>query len=263
MMSQGERPFGAVKHQPNKVDGPQNIYDDPAFFEGFKDLRQNDRGLNGALEIPALRDLLPALAGKRVLDLGCGFGEFARFAREEGAASVMALDASEKMLTEAHRLTNDHAIVYLHRLIETFVPEARSFDLVVSSMALHYVRDYGAVTQRVFEALRSGGRFVFSVEHPVCTANPVGWVRDDEGNVLYWPLDRYQEEGERTTTWFVAGVRKYHRTVSSYVNALTANGFHLERLNEPLPTAEALALRPAMATESRRPPVLLLAALRP
>ncbi len=67
---------------------PQNIYDDASFFEGYRTLRQGDTGLNGALESPAMKRLLPNLAGLHVLDLGCGFGDFARYARAHGAASV-------------------------------------------------------------------------------------------------------------------------------------------------------------------------------
>jgi len=61
---------------------PQNIYDNQQFFEGYKHLRDQDTGLNGALEVPAIRPLLPDLSGKRVLDLGSGFGGFARYARK-------------------------------------------------------------------------------------------------------------------------------------------------------------------------------------
>jgi SAM-dependent methyltransferase len=242
---------------------PQNIYDDPVFFAGYKDLRQNDTGLNGALEVPALRRLLPDLHGKLVLDLGCGFGDFARYARDSGAASVMAVDVSASMLDEARRLTHDSGIAYLHCAIEDYVPEQNSFDLVVSSMALHYIADYRSVVLHTFSALRSGGRFIFSVEHPVCTANPVGWVPDERGQEKYWPLDRYQEEGERSTQWFVHGVLKYHRTIAAYVDTLLAAGFRLEYLDEPQPTTEAMETRPELQLHCRRPPVLLLVCTHP
>jgi len=242
---------------------PQNIYDDPSFFACYKDLRQNDTGINGALEVPAVRRLLPDLYGKRVLDLGCGFGDLARYARRSGAASVMALDVSARMIEEARRLTNDSNITYVRGAIEDYVPAPDSFDLVVSSMALHYVLDYRTVAQRAFDALRPCGRFVFSVEHPICTANPVGWISDGLGSALYWPLDRYHEEGRRNTKWFVDGVIKYHRTVATYVNTLLATGFELECLDEPVPTPEASVGRPELQAHCRRPPILVLACVHP
>jgi 2-polyprenyl-3-methyl-5-hydroxy-6-metoxy-1,4-benzoquinol methylase len=242
---------------------PQNIYDDPAFFAGYKKLRQNDTGLNGALEVPALRRLLPDLHDKQILDLGCGFGDFARYACENGAISVTAIDISSKMLTEAARLTSGFCITYLHCAIEDYMPEPDSFDLVVASMALHYVADYCSVVQSVFSTLRPGGRFVFSVEHPICTANPIGWILDEHGQEQYWPLDRYQDEGWRSTKWFVDGVRKFHRTVATYVNPLLEAGFVLNCLGEPCPTAIAISNRPELKIHYCRPPILLLACIHP
>ncbi|GGP19279.1 class I SAM-dependent methyltransferase [Silvimonas iriomotensis] len=242
---------------------PQNIYDNPVFFEGYKALRQNDTGLNGAVEIPALQGLLPAQAGLRVLDLGCGFGDFARYVRSQGAMAVTGVDVSLNMLEEARRLTVDAAIRYHHGAIEDFQPDqGETFDLVVSSLALHYVADYAAAVQAVWRALRPGGLFVFSVEHPVCTANPVGWVKDEHEGKAHWPLDHYQAEGRRDTRWFVDGVIKYHRTTQTWINTLLERGFALERMLEPGPVPHALTLRPALADENRRPPFLLLRARR-
>ena len=67
----------------------QNIYDDPEFFERYSRLDRSVEGLAGAPEWPALRALLPDLRGLRVVDLGCGFGWFCRWAREQGAARVI------------------------------------------------------------------------------------------------------------------------------------------------------------------------------
>ncbi|RMX07903.1 class I SAM-dependent methyltransferase [Corticibacter populi] len=89
---------------PSQHSSPQNIYDDPVFHAGYKALRQQDTGLNGALEVPALLAQLPDLCGLAVLDLGCGFGDFARHARTRGAAGVVAVDVSASMLAEARRL---------------------------------------------------------------------------------------------------------------------------------------------------------------
>lgn len=242
---------------------PQNIYDEPAFFDGYKTLRQDDTGLNGALEVPALRALLPDLKGLRILDLGCGFGDFARFAQSSGAFSVTGLDVSENMVAEARRLTDSSDIDYICSSIESHVAAEESIDLVVSSLALHYVDDYGCVVQKVFDWLAPGGRFIFSVEHPICTANPVGWTKDTQDNAVSWPLDNYHHQGIRQTKWFVDGVVKFHRTCETYVGTLLGAGFQLDHFKEPTPTAEALDERPSLAIHLRRPPFLLLAATKP
>ena len=250
-------------HNTAPAPSPQNIYDDPRFFEGYRTLREKDTGLNGALEIPAMRGLLPDMRGRAVLDLGCGFGDFARYARAQGAGRVSALDVSENMIEAARALTHDPAITYIHGSIEDCAMPPASFDLAVSSLALHYIADYRAVVRRVFACLRPGGTFIFSVEHPVQTAYPVGWVRDADGNKLHWPLDRYQQEGARSTSWFVDGVIKYHRTMETYVNTLIECGFQLRHLAEPCPPAKILQARPDLEDTVRRPPMLILVATKP
>lgn len=244
-------------------DAPQNVYDDPTFFAGYAELRRNESGLNAVLEQPALHRLLPPLRDLRILDLGTGFGTFARHARSEGARRVVGVDVSTRMLAEARRLTSDPAIEYVEASIETYAPERGAFDLVTSSLALHYVADYAAVVARVREALVPGGRFVFSVEHPMVTARAEQeWLRDASGRKTLWPVDDYGSEGARHTHWFRDDVIKHHRTVATYVNTLLASGFMLAALDEPAPSAEALAARPELESELRRPPFLLVAAKR-
>lgn len=87
----------------------QNIYDDPRFFAGYSRLPRQVHGLAGAPEWPAVRAMLPDLAGKRVVDLGCGFGWFARWAKERGAARVLGLDLSQRMIARAKADTSDPA----------------------------------------------------------------------------------------------------------------------------------------------------------
>lgn len=168
------------------------------------------------------------------------------------------------MLAEARQCTHDTRIRYIGSSIEDFDPGTGSFDLAVSSLVLHYVEDYHAVIVRIRRALVPGGRLVFSVEHPMCTALGTGlWQLSPDGAELHWPVDRYREEGERRSRWFVDGVVKYHRTVETYVNGLIDAGFLIERLEEPEPTATALNARPELALHRRRPPFLILSAIRP
>lgn len=90
----------------------------------------------------------------------------------------------------------------------------------------------------------------------------VAWIRGPDGAALHWPVDRYRDEGERRTTWFVEGVIKYHRTLETYVNGLLDAGL-LVRLEGPEAVAEHVRARPDLAIHRRRPPLLLMAADRP
>jgi SAM-dependent methyltransferase len=240
----------------------QNIYDEPEFFAGYLQLRRAESGLNAAVEQPALQRLLPSsFTGISVLDLGCGFGDFARLAFSWGAKQVIAVDISEKMLAAARATTADENVEYIRSPIESFDMQTAAFDLVVSSLALHYVEDYVAVVKKISQALRPGGRFVFSVEHPIATAyGSYEWHRDAAGAKLHWKLDRYREEGLRESQWFVPGVIKYHRTVETYVNTLLESGLTLKRLSEPEATPEALRKRPDLIETKRSPVFLAIAA---
>ena len=238
----------------------QNIYDNPEFFAGYSQLGRSVEGLDGAAEWPALRALLPDLRGSSVVDLGCGFGWFCRWAREQGAARVLGLDVSEKMLARARADTGDAAVTYEQADLERLKLPDNAFDLAHSSLALHYVERLEDLLATVERALKSGGVLVFSVEHPIYTAPAQpGWVADHAGRRT-WPVDGYLMEGPRTTDWLAKGVVKQHRTIGAYLNLLLRLGFDLTRVEEWGPTDAQIAARPILADERQRPPFLLVAA---
>ena len=241
---------------------PQNIYDDETFFEGYSRLPRSVEGLEGAPEWPALRGLLPELDGRRVLDLGCGFGWFCRWAREHGAASVLGVDVSERMLARARAETHDAAISYVKADLEHFKLTPKTFDLAYSSLAFHYIENLERLLISVLAALVPGGKLIFSVEHPIFTApaNP-SWSVDAAGHTT-WPVDGYLDEGPRSTDWLAKGVIKQHRTIGTYINLLLRSGFAISHVNEWGPSKEQVASRPDWANERQRPPFLLVACTR-
>ncbi len=240
----------------------QNIYDDDEFFEGYSRLGRSVDGLDGAAEWPALRALLPELTGLEVLDLGCGFGWFCRWARESGAARVQGVDVSEKMLARALATTRDPAITYTRADLEHLRLPPASLGLVYSSLALHYIENLDGLLSEVYAALVHGGHLVFSVEHPIYTAPAEpGWSVNAAGRKM-WPIDRYLDEGPRSTDWLTRGVIKQHRTIGTYVNLLLRLGFVLDRVEEWGPTPAQIAARPVLADERERPAFLLVAARR-
>lgn len=243
------------------TDVKENKYDDPVFFEKYAQMDRSRLGLQGAGEWKTLEPMLPDFAGRDVLDLGCGYGWHCAYAAEHGARSVLGLDISGKMLEVARGHHAASVIEYCRMAMEDADFADGSFDVVLSSLAFHYVADFGALVRKIVRWLRPGGDFVFSCEHPVFTAEgPQDWYRDEQGNILHFPVDNYYIEGRRQAVFLGERVTKYHRTLTSYVGALLSGGFTLTGLAEPQPPQEMIDTVPGMADELRRPMMLILSA---
>ena len=241
---------------------PQNIYDDPAFLAGYSSLERFGAGWERAAELPDFLGLLPDVSGLRVLDLGCGAGQLAHHLATRGAAEVTGLDVSARMLELARTRWAHPRVAYRREAIEDAAFPPARFDLVVSSLALHYVDDYAGLVRRIAGWLAPGGVLVYSTEHPIYTGrmSGEGWARDAAGRCVGWGVDRYAEEGAREETWFVPGVRKVHRTVSTLLNGVLDAGLALERVLEPMPGDRWLREHPDKGDERRRPVFLLVRA---
>lgn len=238
----------------------QNIYDNDIFFDGYKKIRDNAINANNLFEIPALLSMMPSLNGKRVLDLGCGFGEHCKLFVEKGASKVVGIDISSKMLEIAKKENSDPKIVYIHMPMEDISQLNEDFDVVVSSLAFHYVEDYKAVVNKIYTLLDKNGVFLFSQEHPLVTCHSGGsrWTRDEKGNKIHMNLANYGIEGERTATWFVDNIKIYHRTFSNILNTLIQAGFSIEEMVEPIPTDELLHEYPDYKDLLHKPDFLLV-----
>jgi SAM-dependent methyltransferase len=240
----------------------QNIYDNNEFFAGYSQLPRQVHGLDGAPEWPVIRAMMPQLSGKRAVDLGCGFGWASRWMVEQGAASVLGVDLSEKMITRARHDTSSEAIEYRIADLETLELPVEQFDFAYSALAFHYISDFTRLVRMVHAALVPGGDFLFTVEHPIfmAAAHP-HWIEDEDGRKT-WPVNGYSVEGERRTDWFAKGVVKYHRTMATTLNTLIASGFAIVEIHEFYPTAEQIERMPALAEELERPMMLLVSARR-
>lgn len=238
----------------------ENRYDDPLFFEKYSQMSRSRLGLAGAGEWEDLQKLLPDFAGKQVLDLGCGYGWHCAYAAEHGAAHVTGVDLSEKMLEVARQKASFPQVEYLHAAIEDVDFSPERFDVVFSSLTIHYLQDFPAFAEKVRTWLKPGGDFVFSVEHPIFTAyGNQDWYYDEQGNILHFPVDNYFYEGQRQAVFLGEDVVKYHRTLTTYLDGLLTGGFQLLRVVEPQPPARMLG-QPGMRDELRRPMMLLVSA---
>lgn len=237
-----------------------NEYDNEDFFAQYAQMPRSRQGLDAAGEWRQLKAMFPDVAGKRVLDLGCGYGWHCRYGLEQGAVKVLGLDISEKMLAEARSRGEGSVIQYRLCGIEEYEYPPASWDVVVSNLALHYIEDLDSVFQKVYKTLVPGGVFLINIEHPVFTAG-VGqdWVYGPDGIPLYWPVDDYFKPGERITDFLGCRVLKQHHTLTQILMGLLHCGFILEAVEEAQPPVEMMDL-PGMADELRRPMMLLVRA---
>lgn len=239
----------------------ENKYDNDEFFEEYSRFPRSVEGLSAAGEWAELQKMLPSFAGKRVLDIGCGFGWRCQYAAQNGASYVLGTDISEKMLAVAREKTTSPVVEYKRMAMEDIDFPENSFDVVISSLAFHYTPNFAAVCARIHHCLRQGGSFVFSVEHPVFTAQgPQNWVYDENNRPAHWPVDNYFTEGKRDAVFLGQPVVKYHKTLTTYLNTLLTTGFAITAVVEPQPTQHHVNTVPGMQDELRRPMMLLVAA---
>lgn len=241
----------------------QNKYDDIKFFEKYSTMDRSKKGLECAGEWHTLKKMLPDFQEKRILDLGCGFGWHCIYALENGAKSAIGIDISEKMLNEARKKTKTDNIKYICMPIEDINFPKDSFDVVISSLAFHYIQSFEDICKNISNCLSSGGNFVFSVEHPVFTAyGTQEWYCDEKGNHIHWPVDQYFTEGARNANFLGEDIVKYHKTLTTYLNTLIKTGFEITEIIEPQPEEHLLDMIPEMSDELRRPMMLLISAIK-
>lgn len=240
-----------------------NIYDDQNFFDAYGQMPRSREGLSAAGEWQQFRRFFPDLSQKKVLDLGCGYGWHCKYAQEKGAASVLGIDASQRMIGEAKRQNAGPGIRYEVCDLEAYEYPPEEYDLVISNLVLHYIRDLDGIYRKVYETLKPGGTFLFNIEHPVFTGSvKQEWVLDENGKPKHWPVDQYFYPGERVTDFLGQEVKKQHHTLTQIVMGLIGAGFAIEALEEAMPPEKMRSL-PGMADEMRRPMMLLLSAHKP
>ena len=165
----------------------RNIFDDQVFFENYMELRSREDNYNVLLEQPAMLEVLPEMQGKAVLDLGCGYGDNCRDFIERGARRAVGVDISERMLNAAERKGHSENICFIHMDMSRISELQEKFDVVYSSLAFHYIKDFSQFAKDIYALLNNDGELLFSQEHPIATATVDGlghYNMDEAGNAV-------------------------------------------------------------------------------
>jgi len=222
--------------------GPYRDYD--AFAEAYAERTQTS-AFNAHYERPAIRAMLGPIAGERVLDAGCAAGEHALWLFEQGAL-VTAIDISEPMLHLARTRLEHRAVVLAADIGQPLPFRDASFDLIFSSLTLHYVADWEPMLAQFVRVLRPGGSFVFSTHHPSMDAGLADYFNVREID------DRWSGFGAAPVR-----VRFFHRPLHAIFTPLLNAGFRIDAVSEPEPDAELAALDPNADRVLRTKPFFL------
>jgi SAM-dependent methyltransferase len=200
-------------------------------------------------EKPAIRAELPNLKGLSVISLGCGNGADARWLKDNGAERVVGVDISSGLIDIAKAKHPD--IEFQVMDIEALDFPDESFDLVYSSLVLHYLDTWTKVLRDVRKILKPGGKFIFSDGHPIGSSFQIiddgkikkellgrSFDRETGAHEIYGDYLAAAEGGVRKTKGVVAKIPVYffHRPISKIVNDIVGSGLIIEKMVEPLPT---------------------------
>jgi SAM-dependent methyltransferase len=178
-----------------------------------------------------------ALAGARdVLDVGCGEGQLARLAAGHGATRVVGIDPTWAQLATATERARGP--VYARAVAAALPLQSASFDAVIACLVFEHITAIDEAIAEVARVLRAGGRFLFFLNHPLLQTPNSGWIDDHvlDPPEQYWRIGPYLPE-DATVEEVADGVQFLfvHRPLHRYVNALSANGLLVHRMEEPPP----------------------------
>lgn len=220
-------------------------------YDGFAEAysAENENSLvNAFYERPAMLALAGEVAGRRILDAGCGSGPLTAALRDRGAV-VTGVDASAGMLALARRRLGEHAALHVVDLRDRLPFADGAFDDVVASLVLHYLEDWGPTLAELRRVLGPGGRLIASVDHPF-----VAYTFQD-------PPPDYFATGSYTFDWTFGGksvpMKFWRKPLHAMTDAFLTAGFRLSVISEPQPDPAARALFPDGFRDLSRKPCFL------
>jgi ubiquinone/menaquinone biosynthesis C-methylase UbiE len=199
-------------------------------------------------ERPAMVKLLPGkMEGLNVLDAGCAAGWYTEYMLNEGAHPT-AIDISPEMVAAAKRRTKGKAKVICHDLSAVLPFEDNTYDLIISSLTLHYLEDWNTIFKEFSRVLKTNGLLLFSVHHP---AMDIDLSKEKAYFSTELITEQWNKGGKATEVVF------YRRPLQQIIN-VTAQYFNLERITEPVPTEAFKRVKPNSYERLMQKPAFLI-----
>ncbi len=200
-------------------------------FDSYQEMAEyyyekvDQKPFNAYYERPGLIELIPDVEDKNVLDAGCAAGWFTDWLIKQGA-DVTAVDFSPNMVEMTRKRVGNKPDIIQADLNEPLdFLEDGYIDIIVSSLTLHYLKDWDRIMKEFNRVLVKEGYLVFSVHHPFM-------------DYSYFDVDDYFEIKLLKDTWDEpeVEVQFYRRPLCEIIRPVTENGFVIEKITEPMPT---------------------------
>jgi len=205
---------------------------------------------NAYVDRPAMLNLIGEVAGKRILDAGCGAGHYAAALVERGA-SVLGVEGSAELVAHARARLGDRAEVRQHDLNTPLdIVADAAFDGVLCALVLHHLQARSEFLREVFRVLRPGGWFALSTTHPTSD-----WRHFEDSYFSQEWVDLIMRDGKHS-------IRYQRMSLETILNEVLSAGFILERLVEPRPADALREINQAAYDNLTRNPSLLALRLR-
>ena len=203
---------------------------------------------NAHYERPSMLSMLPDLKGKSVIDLGCGPGVYTEHFIDSGA-EVTACDVSTEMIEIVKRKFGSQVNSYCADLSGGLPREkSSSFDIAVSSLAIHYIQDLSCLFRDVARVLKNDGSFIFSTHHPM-----VDYQSSPSGN--YYSRELLKQDWN--TTGNPVSVQFYRRSLTELFGAIPSAGMCVASLSEGSPSEVLKEIAPESYERLSRKPAFL------
>lgn len=169
------------------------------------------------------------MSGKKVLDLGCGYGYYTDFFKSIGA-DVLGVDGSANMIDIA-RSRYKNCAFEICDITESLPYTNESFDLIFCNQVLMDVENIEKVFSECYRVLKSNGIFYYSIVHPAFYDSE--WVKDKTGFSYGKTISSYIKPYSFTNE-FWGKTEHFHRPLAYYLNVAAEKGYVLQHVEEPI-----------------------------